>query len=427
MKIIIKPSKLNGEVNIPPSKSLSHRAIIAASLSNGISEIENIILSDDIKATIEAMKSFGVEIDKEKIGNRYKLIVKGKEKFELNNNVIDCNESGSTLRFLIPFFSLVNDEVVFTGRNKLIERPLNPYYEIFDKHQVTYKNELGKLPLKLFGKLKASIYQMDGDISSQFITGLMFVLPLLSGNSEIIINNNLESKSYIDLTIDVLKSFNIEIENVKNEYKKFKINGNQKYIARNYKVEADYSQAAFWIVSSLIGNDVIINGLNENSIQGDKEILNIIKKMGAKYIFNDDKLIISNKKNLNNIDIDVNNCPDLVPILAVLASFSKGKCKIFNAKRLRIKESDRLKAISSQINLLGGKIIEFEDGLEIYPIIKGNGGNIKSFNDHRIAMALTIMSTKIKGNIYLSNAEAINKSYPEFYNDFKKLGGKVYV
>ncbi|MEA1975288.1 MAG: 3-phosphoshikimate 1-carboxyvinyltransferase [Bacillota bacterium] len=425
MEIIIKPSKLKGEVNIPPSKSLSHRAIIAASLSNGISEIENIILSDDIKATIEAMKNFGVEINKEKIENRYKLAIKGKDKFELNNNVINCNESGSTLRFLIPFFSLVNDEVIFTGENKLIERPLETYYKIFDENRIEYSNDFGKLPLKISGSLKSGIYEVDGDISSQFITGLMFILPILDGDSEIVINKELESKSYIDLTLNILKRFGIIIKN--NNYKNFIIKGNQKYISNNYKVEGDYSQASFWIVSNLLGNNIIIKDLNEYSIQGDKVILKIIKKMGADYKFEGNNLIVLNKNNLKNIEIDAKDCPDLVPILSVLASFADGKCRIYNAKRLRFKESDRLKAISSQINLLGGKIIEVDDGLEIYPVKDLIGGNVESWNDHRIAMALTIISTKIKDNIYLSNAEAINKSYPEFYNDFKKLGGKIYV
>ncbi|MDM8533849.1 3-phosphoshikimate 1-carboxyvinyltransferase [Clostridiaceae bacterium HSG29] len=426
MSIEIKSKKLKGTVNIPPSKSLSHRAIIAASLSEGESIIENIILSDDIKATINAMKSFGVEIEEIK-GERYKLIINGKNKLKLNNNIVDCSESGSTLRFLIPFFTLLNDEVVFIGKNKLIERPLDPYYKIFDKQKINYENNLGNLPLKISGELKAGKYEIDGDISSQFITGLMYVLPLLNDDSEIIINKKLESKSYVDLTIDVLKKFNIEIENENNEYRKFKIKGNQKYTKRNYKVEGDYSQAAFWITASLIGNDVLIKGLDENSIQGDIAILKIIEDMGAKYEFKNDILIIKNENILKNIEIDVNDCPDLVPILVVLASFSKGKCKIINAKRLRLKESDRLKAISSEINKLGGNIIEFDDGLEVYPINKGIKSEVKSFNDHRIAMALSIFSTRVNGNIILNGETAINKSYPDFYKDFIKLGGEINV
>jgi 3-phosphoshikimate 1-carboxyvinyltransferase len=424
MNIIIKPSKLSGEIDIPPSKSLSHRAIIAASLAEGETCIENIILSDDIIATIEAMRNFGVEIDI--ISNeRYKLIIKGKGELELKNRIINCNESGSTLRFLIPFFSLVKEDITFIGKNKLIQRPLDSYYKIFDEKKIKYLNDSGNLPLNISGSLKSGKYKLDGDISSQFITGLMFVLPLLDGNSEIIIKKDLESKSYIDLTIDILKRFNIEIEN--DNYKKFNIKGNQKYIARNYKVESDYSQASFWIVANLLGNDIILKNINKDSIQGDKVILDIIKKMGANYKFVDNDLLITNKENLKNIDIDVKDCPDLVPILAVLASFQKGKCRIYNAKRLRIKESDRLKSISTELKKLGGNIVEKEDGLEIYPISKVSGGNAKSWNDHRIAMALTIFSLKAKDEIYLSNSEAINKSYPEFYNDFKKLGGEINV
>lgn len=422
MNIEIKPRKLKGEIHIPPSKSLSHRAIIAAALSEGVSVIENVILSQDIKATIEAMRSLGVEITVISNG-RYKLIIKGKEKLELLNNEINCHESGSTLRFLVPFFALVEGEVTFTGRNKLIERPLDSYYKIFDEKGVEYSNNLGNLPLKIKGGLKPGNYTLDGNISSQFITGLMFVLPLLDGDSKIIIRKNLESKGYVDLTIDILNKFGIEIEN--NNYESFSIKGNQHYKARDYKVEGDYSQAAFWIVANILDNDIVLRDLDKDSLQGDKAILDIINKMGISYEFIEDKLIINSNNDLKNISIDVKDCPDLVPILAVLASFAKGECRIYNAERLRIKESDRLKAISTELNKLGANVIEKEDGLVIKPIENIKGGKVDSWNDHRIAMALSVFSTRGKDTIELSRSEAINKSYPDFYDDFKKLGGEI--
>lgn len=424
MKKIIRKSKLKGSINIPPSKSLSHRAIIAASLAKGKSKIENIILSEDILATIEAMKSFGVEIDiNEDENNRHFLEISGKKDLKLASDEIFCNESGSTLRFLVPFFTLVDSKVTYTGENKLIERPLDSYYKIFDEKGIKYKTDNNNLPLRVSGKLKSGEYKIAGDISSQFITGLMFVLPLLNGDSVIKITKKLESKGYVDLTLDVLKKFGIKIIN--NDYKEFKIPGNQEYISRDYFVPGDYSQAAFFIVSNLLGNDICLKGLKEKSLQGDKAILDIINKVGGNFQFSDKGLIITKKNNLKGINVDVKDCPDLVPVLAVLLSFCKGQSQIVNAERLRIKESDRLKAISTELNKLGGKIKETKDGLIINPINSLKGGEVDSWNDHRIAMALAIASKKASDEIIINNPMAVEKSYPHFYKDLEKLGGII--
>ncbi|MGM0378716.1 MAG: 3-phosphoshikimate 1-carboxyvinyltransferase [Bacillota bacterium] len=424
MKKIIRKSNLKGSINIPPSKSLSHRAIIAASLAKGESKIENIILSEDILATIEAMKSFGVKINiEEGINNRKVLKISGKKDLKLKSDEIFCNESGSTLRFLVPFFTLVDSKVTYTGKNKLIERPLDSYYKIFDEKGIKYKTDNNNLPLKVSGKLKPGEYKLAGDISSQFITGLMFVLPLLKGDSVIKITKNLESKGYVDLTLDVLKKFGIKIIN--NDYKEFKIPGDQKYVSRDYFVPGDYSQAAFFIVSNLLGNDISLKGLNKDSLQGDKAILDIVKKIGGNFKFIDKGLVITEKSNLKGIKVDVKDCPDLVPILAVLLSFCDSKSQIINAERLRIKESDRLKAISSELNKIGGNIKETKDGLIIKPIDSLKGGEVDSWNDHRIAMALSIASKKASGKITINNPMAVEKSYPHFYQDLVKLGGVV--
>ncbi len=421
----INPSNLNGEIIIPPSKSISHRAIIAASLSNGESNIDNIIFSDDINATIEAMKSFGAIIKKSKNLNEYEtssLNIKGTHNIKLLSDKIDCRESGSTLRFLVPFAGLINNKVTFTGRGKLISRPLDVYYKLFDKQNIKYENNEGKLPLSVNGRLSPGIFEVKGNISSQFITGLLFTLPLLDGQSKIVVTTNLESKGYVDLTLDILKKFSINVEN--NEYKEFIINGNQSYKQMDYRIEGDFSQAAFWIVAGILGSKITCNGLDLNSNQCDKAILDIIDKMGANLTLNNESVMAS-ESTIKGITIDVSQCPDLVPILAVLGALSKGTTKIINASRLRIKESDRLKAIASELNKLGADVEELEDGLVINGKSELRGGIVDSWNDHRIAMALAIASIKCKESVTITNSEAVKKSYPGFWDDFKMLGGII--
>lgn len=416
----IEPSKLKGKIKIPSSKSLCHRAVICAALAQGESNIENVIFSNDIHATCEGMKNFGAEIENR---SEQSLIVKGKFPLSLEKETIDCIESGSTIRFLIPIALLSNKKVVFKGRGKLVSRPLDTYYEIFQNQNIKYINNNGNLPLQIEGKLKSGIFEIKGNISSQFITGLMFALPLLEGDSKIIITTELESKGYVDLTLDMLNKFGIKIEN--NNYKEFLIKGNQRYINRDYKVEGDFSQAAFWLTAGILGEEIEAEDLNINSLQGDKAILDLIRKMGGNILIDND-LVKAKASKTKGIIIDASQCPDLVPILTVLAALSQGETKIINAERLRIKESDRLKAISTELNKLGADVKELEDGLIINGKQKLTGGIVDSWNDHRIAMALAVASIKCTEPVTITNSSAVNKSYPHFWEDFKKLGGKVY-
>lgn len=418
VKII--PSNLRGSINIMSSKSLCHRAIIAASLSDGISSIKKISFSKDIYATIDSMKNMGAEI---KIEDN-NLTIHGNSKPTLTNKEIHCGESGSTLRFLIPVALLAKERVTFTGDGKLVERPLSPYYEIFQRQGISYsKSSINELPLTVDGSLFPGKFQIRGDISSQFITGLMFALPLLSGNSQIIITSMLESKGYVDLTMDVLKKFGINILN--NDYDSFYIKGNQQYNASNYTVEGDFSQAAFFLAAGVLGEGIECRNLNIDSIQGDKEIINIIERMGGNLCYKENSIIAKPSK-LKGTIIDASECPDLVPIVAVLGAMAEGSTKIVNAKRLRIKESDRLRAIASGLNNIGADVREFEDSLIIEGKKELKGGEIESFNDHRIAMALSIASIRCKENIIIKNSDAVSKSYPNFFEDFQMLGGKVY-
>lgn len=415
--IKITPSSLQGKISVPPSKSLCHRAIIAAGLASDTCNVENVVFSEDILATCNAMRDLGVSVTKGKTN----AIVNGKNFSNKTENNIDCSESGSTLRFLIPIALLTGSEFTFTGKGRLVTRPLTPYYKMFKEQDIKYSSNDG-LPLTVQGKLKAGEYKLPGNISSQFITGLLFALPLLKGNSKIIVTTELESKAYIDLTIDVLSKFSVHIENL--GCNEISIVGEQKYIAKDYRVEGDFSQAAFWIVAGILGGDIQCEDMNINSLQGDKVIVDIIAKMGGNISIEESKIKVA-KSETRGVIIDASECPDLVPILAVLASLSKGTTEIINAARLRIKECDRLKAMATELTKLGGDVVETEDGLIIRGKENLEGGNVDSYNDHRIAMALSVASIRCKQPVIITDSACIKKSYPEFYNDFVMLGGKV--
>ncbi|MEL7648957.1 MAG: 3-phosphoshikimate 1-carboxyvinyltransferase [Sedimentibacter sp.] len=405
--IKIKPATLSGKITVPPSKSMSHRAVICAGLSDGESTIEHVILSEDIKATIEGMRQLGATI--QIIGSEYDctLNIKGSTKM-VSEAFIDCRESGSTLRFLIPVGLMLSKRCTFTGSGKLVERPLNVFYEIFEKDGVHYKTDDGKLPLESSGVLKGGHYNMTGTVSSQFVSGLLFSLPLLESDSTIEITDKMESKGYIDLTLSMLENFGVHVEH--DDYMRFHIKGNSKYEPSDYRVEGDYSQAAFFIVAREVGNHVECLGLNEDSLQGDKEITRIVRMYD---------------NSAREVTIDASQIPDLVPVMAVLASLKDGvTTSIVNAGRLRIKESDRLKAISTELKKIGADVCEKEDGLVIRgrKTLKGNA-MVNSWNDHRIAMSLAIAATRCEKEIILDGCMAVTKSYPHFWDDYKQLGG----
>ncbi|AOR24491.1 3-phosphoshikimate 1-carboxyvinyltransferase [Clostridium taeniosporum] len=419
----IYPRKLKGVVKIPPSKSMAHRGVICAALGNGISKIRNISYSDDIIATINAMRSLGAIITKE---DDYLYIVginskQCKKNIDLNRT-IDCNESGSTLRFLVPISCVFEGKNRFIGRGNLGKRPLDTYYDIFDNQKIKYSYKKGKLDLKTEGLLKNGEFKLRGDISSQFISGLLFALPLLDGDSKIIITTELESKGYIDLTLSAMRDFGIEIIN--NDYKEFIIRGNQTYESVDYRIEGDYSQAAFFLVADTLGSDVLITDLNLKSLQGDKEIIDILEKMNVKIKIVDNGVKVIPKENLKSTIIDGSQCPDVIPVVSLAASLCAGKTEIVNVGRLRIKECDRLKAITMELSKLGAKIIEKEDSLIIDGVKSLKGGvKVWSHKDHRIAMMLSIASTVCEEPIIIEDYECVSKSYPQFFEDFKSLGG----
>lgn len=449
--IRLYPSSLAGEIVIPPSKSISHRAIICASLTSGISKIENIDFSDDIMSTIGAMKKLGAEITAKGdclyiqglMTNRIKgtLFDHKLEKCTTNdhfndcsnsndvlykNNIetVDCSESGSTLRFIVPIFSALAQPTRYIGRGNLGKRPLSIYYNIFNEQHIRYKYKKDELDLTVIDKLKPGDFYVEGNVSSQFISGLLFALPILSADSKIIITTEFESKPYLDLTLSVLKVFGIDIVN--NDYREFIIKGKQQYKCCNYTVEGDYSQAAYFLCANALGADISIKGLKKDSLQGDKEIISILERMVTSAEINEGK-IYNHTKQIEEIKIDASQCPDIIPIVSLVAALRKGETKILNAHRLKIKECDRLEATRLELLKLGANIKSTEDSLVINGVDELRGGvDVWSHNDHRIAMMLSIASCFCKEAIILLDSECTSKSYPNFYKDFAELGGKLY-
>ncbi len=419
--LTINPSRLSGVVNVPPSKSYAHRAIISAFLSNEECIIDNISLSEDIKATLSCIAALGAKI---KLNAKHSaVLISNSQSKQPKKLRLDCRESGSTLRFFIPIALCFCDDVEFTGTGRLMKRPLKPYFDIFDTLGIKYSLTDGIL--KINGRLTSGTFYLDGSLSSQFLTGLLFALPCLDGDSRIIIKGGLSSKGYIDITLDVLKKYGIEIEN--KNYKTFIVKGNQKYKPLNYTVEGDFSQAAFFLTAGALGCDVVCTGLCEDSLQSDKKILDVIKATGAKL----EKIGESQYKGvatsvMHGITIDADEIPDLVPILAVLFAFCKGESRILNAGRLRIKESDRLTAICTELKKMGANIEEGEDFLIIHGKQVLAGAEVSSHNDHRIAMAAAIAACRTEGGVSIGGAkDSVRKSYPDFFEVYENLGGCV--
>lgn len=415
MNVTITPSKLIGRINAPSSKSFSHRMIIAAALADGVSEVSAVNPSEDIDATVDAMTALGAKIIND--GNVYTIKGIGEAS---SSAKINCRESGSTLRFIIPVAAALGCATEFSGSGKLPTRPITPYKRELAQKGVRFEHTDGVMPFTMDGKLCGGDFHIEGDVSSQFITGLLFALPLCSEDSRIILTSKLESKPYADMTIAALKVFGVKIdESVSEEgFPVYSIKGNQKYKAADCAVEGDYSQAAFYYVANALGSEIEIGNLNKDSVQGDKQICAILDGIGfGRVPFGE----------YEPFTVDVSDIPDLVPILTVLGCFTKDVSRIVNAKRLKIKESDRLKAIADAINAIGGNVIYGDDFLEIHPVRSFTGGRIDGCNDHRIVMASAVASTMADGEITITDSEAVAKSYPDFWQDFKKLGGKITI
>ena len=407
-----------GTVNVPPSKSDVHRAIICAAMANGVSRISPVALSNDIKATIGCIKALGADA----VLENNVLTVDGTNMYKNKTALLDCGESGSTLRFFIPIAAVGNINAIFVGKGKLPQRPIGIFTEALPKAGTVCKTE-GGLPLEIKGQLKSGIFEIPGNVSSQFITGLLLALPILEGDSEIVLTSPLESVGYIAMTIRTMKQFGVNIQATE---KGWHIKGGQSYKTCDYTTDGDWSQAAFFMVLGAVSGKVTVKGVAKDSTQGDKKCAEILARFGAKVTQLDNEVTVE-KGELKAITIDASQIPDLVPVLSVCAAFAEGTTKIINAERLRIKECNRLKATAELLNNLGGKVKELSDGLEITGVSSLKGGNVNGYNDHRIVMSAAVCAARSDEDITATFAMSINKSYPDFYIDYNSIGGKANV
>jgi len=426
MNIKITKSIQGGKVKAIASKSQAHRLLICAALETprerGV-KCESFISctesSEDIDATIRCLIGLGAEIKSTNEGFHITPINRSLIS-QTKTYTLDCGESGATLRFMLPVCAALGASVEIYMKGRLPSRPLTDLYNVMTSHGCLISPQ-GVSPLTCTGQLSSGKYTLSGNISSQYISGLLLALPLLKDESKIQVTGTLESRPYVDMTLEALRLFGIKIN--ENETNTFIISGTQNYTApKEIKVGGDWSNAAFWLSAGAIGkSSITCTGLDLKSQQGDKKVCELLARFGAKVEYEKTAVTVT-PETLCGIEIDAKNIPDLVPILAAVASVAKGKTIIYNAERLRIKESDRLKTVTQMLSKLGADIKETKDGL----IITGNatltGGVVESYGDHRIAMTAAVISAVCTTPVEIIGADAVRKSYPTFFEDFKVLG-----
>ncbi len=397
MNVIVHPHPLKGSVEIPSSKSYAHRLLIAAALSDESTEVGMNALNEDILATASCLEALGSKLKRTQSGYLVHPISRQ------DSAELFCGESGSTLRFMLPVAAALGTKCTFTGAGRLPERPNAPLINALNAHGAFADSD--HLPLHLSGKLTGGRYLLPGNISSQYITGLMLALPLCDSDSEIVLTTPLESASYIAITLETLRPFGIRIDSTESGWR---IPGGQHYRSPGrIDAEGDWSSAAFWFAGNHLGSEIECRGLNPNSVQGDRRIVDQLNALGG--------------------EIDVSDTPDLVPALSVAAARYPGVTRITGAARLRLKESDRLHAVSEMLARMGAEVSELQDGLIISGGDTLSGAVIDGYNDHRIVMAAAIAATAANAPITISDAQAVRKSYPAFFETFNALGGQAYV
>ena len=412
MDVCVSPSSLQGNISAIPSKSDAHRLLICSALSTRPTRLYLPTSSEDIDATCRCLSALGAEILR--TGN-YITVTPIQE--IPSSPVLDCGESGSTLRFMLPVAAAICPSATFTGKGRLPNRPLGELTNVLKDHGICFSAP--SLPFTISGQLKSGIYQISGNVSSQYITGLLLALSALKGSSEIQLLTELESAAYIDITLHALARFGIKISKTENGWS---IPENKEFAPpADLAVEGDWSNAAFFLAAGALGHGVTLSGLDLNSPQGDKAILSVLKDFGAEVKFDGDKITVKAQA-LHGCTVDMRPIPDLLPILSVVAACSEGKTYFVNAARLRLKESDRLETTASMLKNLGISVIEKEDAL----IVEGGklkGGIVNGANDHRIVMSAAIAATLAQDLVTITDSQAVNKSYPSFFNTLKELGG----
>ena len=411
--------QISGTITAPPSKSMAHRAVLCAALAEGRSHITNLEFSKDISATLGAAAQLCANVHT----GREDAVVEGLGHFVPLTAPVDCCESGSTLRFLIPLASLTGQEVTFTGRGRLMERPQSVYETLYREQNLRFEQSSAGLTVE--GTLTPGEYRLAGNVSSQFISGLLFALPLLSGDSTLHLIPPVESRSYIDMTRAVQAAFGVQSRWL-DENTLF-LPGNQHYHPCDYTVEGDYSQAAFPAVLGAVCGGVTITGLAPETLQGDAVLLDILRRCGAQFTREGDAVTFA-KAPLRGVDIDLADCPDLGPVLMVLGLLCEGTTVIRNAERLRLKESDRIAAMEAELRAVGG-LVESEGGTITVQgcadRLHAPAGVLHGHNDHRVVMSLAVLALSTGLALTVDDAEAITKSWPNFFDAIKPLGAEV--
>ena len=416
---IRRTGNIEGAITAPPSKSMAHRAVLCAALAKGASHIRNLAFSKDISATLGAAGQLCARVTTGKSD----AVVEGLGGFRPVTAPVDCCESGSTLRFLIPLASLTGQEITFVGHGRLMERPQSVYETLYQKQKLRFEQSPAGLTVE--GALTPGEYELAGNVSSQFISGLLFALPLLAGTSTLHLIPPVESRSYIDMTRAVQRAFGVTSRWLDDTT--LEIPGGQQYHPCDYTVEGDYSQAAFPAVLGAVTGGVTITGLAAETLQGDAVILDILRRCGAQFTRTEQGITFE-KAPLHGVDIDLADCPDLGPVLMVLGLLCEGTTVIRNAERLRIKESDRIEAMETELRACGG-VLESEGGTIT---IHGCAGALHApkaplsgHNDHRVVMSLAVLALAAGLELPIAGAEAVEKSWPDFLEAIKPLGAEV--
>ena len=420
MNVTITPATLSGTIAAIPSKSHLHRLLICAALGDTEIRLPCPMLSQDIEATTRCLNALGAQVEYQ--NNELSVIPITTSD---HNVTLDCGESGSLYRFLVPLVGALRKTATFKLAAKLPERPMDALWNTLEAHGAVVTGKGTATPM-VSGTLTPGRYEIPGDVSSQFISGLLFALPLLDGDSEIVITGQSQSVGYIQMTLDALTAFSIKVTPTATGYS---VPGNQRYHAINTPVpEGDWSNSAFWLCASAANaagacsGEITVTGLSRNSGQGDKAVCDILRQFGAA-VTQTENAVTVRKGNLHGITIDAADIPDLVPALAVVAAAATGTTTIQNISRLRLKESDRVATVCGLINALGGTAAADENTMTIAGDGILTGGTYDAFQDHRIVMAAAIASTICQNPVTITNAQNVNKTYPKFFKDFNKLKG----
>ncbi|MDD2550036.1 MAG: 3-phosphoshikimate 1-carboxyvinyltransferase [Bacteroidales bacterium] len=414
MKRLVKPSAVNGCVKAPASKSLAQRTIAIASMANGKSQILYAGTSDDVLSAIEVCKALGADI--KEVNN--KLIISGGIKAP--EQPLNCGESGLGIRMFSCIVATLKQAVTLTGKGTLAKRPMGIVEQSIRAMGAHCKTQNGFIPITVKGPIAGGIARVDGALSSQVLTGILMAAPLARADTTILVNN-LQSKPYIDLTIDTMKAFGVKVDNI--DYKEFYIKGNQTYLPTNFTVEGDWSGAAFMLVAGAIAGSIKVKNLNPMSKQADRAIIEVLIGAGANISIQDDFIGVSKGK-LNAFHFDATHCPDLFPPLVALAAHCEGESRILGVSRLRVKESDRAATLQREFEKLGIKI-EIEGELMSVFGGKVNGGKVTSHGDHRIAMACAVAALAADGEVEIDGAECVEKSYPDFFEDLAAVDANI--